>query len=489
MSTNKGNAAKETRQSSDNSDRTLAETKEDKDPFLVSFADDDPESPLSWPAWKRWSIVLIISMGATCVTCASSMVASTYTAVEPEFGISEEVATLSLSLFVWGLGISPLFLAPLSETYGRRPIYLISFALFLLFNIPVAAAHNAATWLVGRTLTGLFAAPFLSVAGGSVTDMFSGPKTGRPMAIFTASPFIGPAAGPILADAINAHQNWRVTWYFMLAWAGLQFAALVFFVPETYAPALLVKKAARLRKQTGDDRYQAPLDRQEGSIIKEVFISCARPFQLLAYEPMCALLCSWTALLLAILYVFFSAYNIVYMDVHGFTLQETGFTFFGLLLGVILGTATSPIFETLYRRSAQRLGHQPPPEIHLRKGMVGGPLLTISLFIFAVTTHAHPAISIVFSVPFGAGVVLVFSSVFTYLTDAYRPYAASALASNSATRSALAGALPLVSNQMYHRLGTIGATCLLAGLTALAVPLPFIFSRYGARIRKNSRFS
>jgi hypothetical protein len=96
------------------------------------------------------------------------------------------------------------------------------------------------------------------------------------------------------------------------------------------------------------------------------------------------------------------------------------------------------------------------------------------LYWLAFTTypHVHWIVPIIASVPFGTGVYFVFTSVFTYLVVAYRPVAASAMAANSALRSVFAAVFPLFSGAMYDRLGTVGATALLAGLTTLMAPLP-----------------
>ncbi|KAG5350458.1 hypothetical protein C0989_010956 [Termitomyces sp. Mn162] len=96
---------------------------------------------------------------------------------------------------------------------------------------------------------------------------------------------------------------------------------------------------------------------------------------------------------------------------------------------------------------------------------------------------------IIASIPFGAGIYFVFTSTFTYLVTAYRPIAASAMASNSALRSAFAAVFPIFARPMYLKLGTVGATALLAGLTTLMAPLPFIFYKIGARLRAQSRFT
>ena len=107
-------------------------------------------------------------------------------------------------------------------------------------------------------------------------------------------------------------------------------------------------------------------------------------------------------------------------------------------------------------------------------GQVGGVLIPIGLFWIAFTTYrsVHWIVPIIASVPFGMGIVYSFSSTFTYLITAYRPIAASVLASNSFVRSCFAASFPLFTSRMYDTLGTVGATALLAGLATLFAPLP-----------------
>ena len=85
--------------------------------FEVSFTDNDPLNPRTrYSSGRKWIMVSIISLTSLCVTCASSAYTQTYQqGLEPEFGASEIVVTLGLSLFVAGLGVGPMFLAPLSE--------------------------------------------------------------------------------------------------------------------------------------------------------------------------------------------------------------------------------------------------------------------------------------------------------------------------------------------------------------------------------------
>jgi len=155
---------------------------------------DDPMNPKNdaWaPMWRKWTIVILGSGSAMCVTFASALYTSAYGGMEDEFGVSRLAVTVGLSTFVCGLGLGPMFLGPLSEFYGRRPIYLCAFGMYFVWLIPCALANNLATMLVSRFLDGLAGSAFLSVAGGTVGDTFPKEKLSMPMMIYSAAPFCG----------------------------------------------------------------------------------------------------------------------------------------------------------------------------------------------------------------------------------------------------------------------------------------------------------
>jgi len=178
--------------------------------FEVSFdGDTDPLSPRNKTTLRKWGIVLIGSSCSLCVTCASALYTSTYPQLEKDFGVSRELATLGLTTFVCGLGLGPMFLSPLSEFYGRRIIFLGAFGMYFIWLIPCALAQNIQTMLIVRFLDGLAGSAFLSVAGGTVGDMFPREKLSAPMMVYTASPFVGPQVGPVIGGFINSYTNWR----------------------------------------------------------------------------------------------------------------------------------------------------------------------------------------------------------------------------------------------------------------------------------------
>ncbi|KZV61185.1 MFS general substrate transporter [Peniophora sp. CONT] len=458
------------------------------DPYQVVLeATDDP---LELSLVRRWTAVATICFAANCVTCASSAASAAETQLQSEFGVSEEVAILGISLFVAGLAFGPLVASPVSEMWGRNIVYRTSFITFFAFNFAVAFAPNIAVYLVFRFVTGWCGAAFLSVAGGSVSDLFPKDKVATPVAVYTLSPFLGPEIGPLYSGFVNQHTSWRWTFYVIIIWSFLQIIALYLFVPETYAPTILARKAARLRKITKDDRYFAEAERRSHGFAQALLVSCYKPFELMLYDRIAFLINLWNSLVLGIIYLTFQAFPIIFGDVHGFSLEIVGVCFLGIALGMILALASQPYWNRRARRYRELYG-EPPPEASLVMGQVGGVLVALGLYVMAFTTYKSVSAAgpIIGSIPFGAGAFFVFTSSFTYIVSTYRPIAASAMASNTAMRCCFAAGFPLFAGPMYDTLGTVGATALLAGLTTLMAPLPFIFHRYGAQLRERSRFA
>ena len=206
---------------------------------------------------------------------------------------------------------------------------------------------------------------------------------------------------------------------------------------------------------------------------------------------MALLLDLWSALLLGILYLTFQAFPIIFGKNHGFSEELSGLTFLGIGIGMLIGLAIQPVFNrygllssprtiklTINHRHLKQLAIEnhgnAPLEARLIPGKLGAILVPISLYWLAFTTYpkVHWIVPIIASIPFGAGVFFCFTAVFTYTVTAYRPIAASAMAANTFVRTSFAAAFPLFAGQMYDKLGTVGATALLAGLTTIAAPLP-----------------
>lgn len=158
-----------------------------------------------------------------------------------------------------------------------------SWIVFCAFTAGCAASQNAATLLICRLLSGIFASPTLTVAGGVVTDIWRTNQLGPAMGLFTMTAFLGPVIGPIiggyLVQNLAADKGWRWCFWFLLIFSGVC-ALNWLWVPETYRPALLERKR---RKIPEADRPAAKAG-TEPSL--ELFRnSITRPILLLVLNP------------------------------------------------------------------------------------------------------------------------------------------------------------------------------------------------------------
>ncbi|KAH8587667.1 major facilitator superfamily domain-containing protein [Bisporella sp. PMI_857] len=463
--------------------------------YVVTFeGDHDPMCPRNMAITEKWAIVIIVCTGTLCVTCASSIYTTTYTQMVAEFGISSLTVTIGLSIFVLGIALGPLLTSPLSEWYGRRPVYLVSWSLYIIWTITVAFANNIQTMVVARLLAGFTGGTFLSVSGGTVWDIFPRHEIQIPMVLVSSAPFIGPCLGPLIGGFISSYADWRWNYYFIIIWSAALLLLIYFFVPETYHPIRLKTKAKMLRQQTGHCYYRAAIEVAHNSKSRALAFSLLRPFQLIILEPMCLALDIYSAVLLGMLYLFFRLFPLLFEATYGLNLWQVGLTFLGIIFGMIVAASSAPLWAFVEEFLLIRHGKETDrnePEYRLIPAIPGGLLIPIGLFWFGWSLYPdiHWAMPVIGSAIFGCGTLLVFTGIFTFLVDAYPLYAASALAGNGFARGSFGAAFPLFAIQMYEALGYHWATSVLAFLAVAMLPLPWIFFKFGKAIRGKSRFA
>lgn len=393
-----------------------------------------------------------------------------------------------------GFAVGPLIWAPLSELHGRQLVHAISFGGLSVFNAGAAAAQNIQTLIILRFFAGMFgAAPFTN-AGAVVADIFRAQQRGLAMTVFAIAPFLGPVLGPIVGGFLGETQGWRWVEGLMAILAGTLWVVGIVFVPETYAPVLLRKRAARLSRVTGYV-YRSRIDVENGGISARKAFQTAllRPWALLFLEPIVLLLSIYMSIVYGTLYLLFAAYPIVYQELRGWSEGVGGLAFLGIAIGMILALLYGFVENIRYRRivTVTSSSSSPPPETRLIPAMIGGPAIPIALFWFAWTNgpSIHWIVSVIAGAPFGFGMVLIFVSIKNYLVDSYTAYAASALAGGVILRSFFAAAFPLFTQYMFRNLGVHWASSIPAFLALACTPLPFVFYVFGPKIREKSRYT
>ncbi|KAH7118786.1 major facilitator superfamily domain-containing protein [Dendryphion nanum] len=458
---------------------------------LVTWKIDDPENPKNWSKAYKWWCTMCVATTCFVVAFNSAVITADLEGVSKEFHVSEEVALLTVTVFVVGFGVGPMVFAPLSEIVGRRPIYASTLLVAVIFTIPGAVAKNIGTLLVTRCLAGIaFSAP-MTLVGGTLADMWKNEERGVPMAAFSAAPFIGPAVGPLVGGFLSDACGWRWLYWIQLILSGAVWFLITFTVPETYTPSLLAKRAKSLRKETGNDKFVTEEDLDLRPFTQRLWLFLVRPFQLLFLEPIVFFISTYMSVLYGLLYMFFVAFPIVYQEGKGYSAGITGLMFIPLMLGVLLSAACAPLVNRHYLTLVAKHNGHPPAEARLIPMMISCWFIPVGLFIFAWTSYKEvhwigPAIG---GFPVGFGFIFLYNAANNYLVDSYQHQAASALAAKTFLRSFWGAGCVLFTTQMYHRLGYQWASSLLGFLGLLCCAIPYVFYFKGAAIRKHSHFA
>lgn len=441
---------------------------------------------------RKYYVSLLISVTSVVITSISSCWSLASPHIIEHFHISHEVSVLGISLYIFGLGFGPLFLSPLSEMYGRKITFMMSLSMSIVWQVLTVWSPTIVGMFFGRFLAGFFGSSFLSVAGGVISDIFTRQEIGIPMTIYTTSPFLGPALGPVVSGALYG-VSYKWTFIALLIASGVCLVLIAFTVPETYQPVLLIGKAKRMRQETGDHGYFAPLEivRRETNITSAVLLSTRRPFGLLLKDPMMGVLCFYTGLVLAIVYMYFVAFPYIFETLYQFKVMEVACCYLGLAAGMLVVSPSSLYFQYKYEEKVRRNNGIRVPEFRFDPLFYGAFAAPIGLMIFAWTcySHVHWIGPVIGTSIFGAGVFFVFVGVFGYTVDAYRLYTASAMACNSFVRSMMSGIFPLFGLQMYKGMGINWAGFLLAMVAIVMIPIPFLFHRYGPYLRSKSPYA
>nr|ODN86187.1 polyamine transporter 1 [Cryptococcus depauperatus CBS 7841] len=464
------------------------------DPWAVQFEPGERSNPKNWGVAYRWFLTALAGLLVLNSTFASSAPSGIMGDMIKYFGFSQEVAVLTLSLFIAGYCVGPIIWGPMSESYGRRPIFIGTFVVYTGFQVGCALSKNTGSILVFRFLSGIFAAAPLTNSGALMADIWDGDNRGKAMSLFSLAPFAGPSLGPIVAGFIQVSgTNWRWVYWITTIFAGFCLAVIVILIPETYAPKILAIKAKKLRKETKEDRWYAPLERQDSSWKARFNDIVCKPFIILALEPMLQAVTLYMSFVYGVVYLLFEAYPFVFVKNHGFNTGEEGLTFLGFFVGGVLCVVLfTTVIEPRFLRHAKERAPAPPiPEKRLELCVISGVSLVIAMFWFGWTSYSsiHWISPVLAGGLIGVAALGMFVSLFNYIIDVYLWTAASALASATVFRSLFGAAFPLFAVQMYDKLGTQWASSLLGFIALVLAPIPIVLIKYGHKLRAKSRFS
>jgi len=350
--------------------------------------DQDPDNPMNWGAGRKWGTIAILAFITFITPLASSFFAPAVPLVMKDFKSDNELlAEFVVSIYILGFAFGPLIIAPLSEIYGRAPLYVSCNILFIIFSVACGLSKNMGMLVAFRFLLGCAGASPLTLGGGTIADMIPQEKRGGSMAIWAMGPLVGPVIGPVCGGYLSQAKGWRWIYWVLAMVSGAASTIAFILLKETYPPVILARKAARLRKETGNQALRSKLD--SGITPKELFKRAIfRPMKMLFLSPIVASLCWYTAVAYGLLYLLFTTYTFVFEDVYHFSTGTVGLTYIGTGVGMftglgILGTATDRVLK---KRKAAGLEMKPEHRMPLYLTVPTGLCMPAGLFLYGWTT-------------------------------------------------------------------------------------------------------
>ncbi|KAG9311374.1 major facilitator superfamily domain-containing protein [Chiua virens] len=379
--------------------------------YLLSGAHD----PHQWSKLRRWMIAFVIWHSIAPVDLALTFYSGIQQQIQNEFRSTESIVTLGVGLYNFGAIFGPLLAGPLSELYGRRPIYVISMVGFTVSSLCTALSPTIFALLASRGLAGLIGSGVFSLYGGSLSDMFNPLERAPLVALFTIMLQGAPTFGPVPASILDAFVPWRWLMGFITVWAAV-IAALLAILPET-EPTAIQRKLAK------DQGLKVGPTRDISEMWKEAILT---PITMLRHEP----IVTWTTLIMHLS----TGSCFSFLRFYGMSRQEAGMAFLAPWTGNLLGVIIYFVFlkpQLRARRNqvfSESCGKREIlPEERLPGVVLASIFTPIGMFWFALAARPDSPrlLAILSGIPVGMGMTLMQLSLLNYYIDLYPTRSAS----------------------------------------------------------------
>ncbi|KAK8088785.1 hypothetical protein PG997_003746 [Apiospora hydei] len=356
---------------------------------------DDPRNPYNWPTARKLTIALIITLGHLVGIMSVSIVAPALGRIAEDLGMSESVMQVAFSVYTLGLAFGPFIIGPLSELYGRKPVWIACNVWYVLWNSLCPVGSNQGMMILGRLLAGSASSVGISLTGPILADMYgpkdrgkmvnmqhiaalltthpfpkcaiwfpqesnTDPRVNRSLAIASLLPYLGPALGPIVGGLVSQHLRWQLLFWIMSAASAVIAVSGFLLLRETNGKILLKRisqAASSLSPQVKPKPFTKPYLR---NIVYPIQIALLRPLKLLHHRPIVTFLSLNIALNFSIYFLVLSTFAQMWID-RGQTPTESSLNYIAIAVGAVIGTQTGgPLMDWLWRLQRDKHRQQLP---------------------------------------------------------------------------------------------------------------------------------
>lgn len=224
---------------------------------LIPQPSQSPLDPLNWPKWRKYATLLTMSLFCFFANFGSAGLAPALPIMEyqilPPLPFSKLSHLIAVNVLL--IGTSNIFWVPLANTFGRRPILIVSMLLCVFSSMWCGLAKSYGSLLAARAVQGIGFGPADTIAPDVIGEIFFVHERGRALAIYTFWLASGPFVSGICGSYIAVNLGYRYIFWISTAMLGFSLLLEVFLVPET----LFDRQAHLVQEQhpsvTGDGSY------------------------------------------------------------------------------------------------------------------------------------------------------------------------------------------------------------------------------------------
>ncbi|PYI03949.1 putative MFS transporter [Aspergillus sclerotiicarbonarius CBS 121057] len=404
-------------------------------------------------------------------------------------------------------GIGMLFWMPLIVKYGRRPIYVISFIVYVGTGLWCGFARTYSVEFAGRIIMGFAAGAGECLGPLTIADIFFLHERGAVMALYTAALSMGVSGGIILNGLITINLHWRYIYYVASTLIGGLNLLVVFTFPETTFDRQHALQGETLMDDLNpvslETDYHEPSNQppsetpQKESYLRSLRLFSGihtsesllrifiRPIVLIVLPPVL-----WTSLVFAVTVGFLVAissnFATAYSEAYGFTSWQSGLCFISGLLGSFIGIAFGGhLSDWTADWFTRRNGGIRHPEMRLPSVIIGGVCAPVSLILYGVgvNNHLHWMVPTVALGLLNFAIVQATNVTMVYVIDSYRPAVGETTVSILAFKAAFGFLLSFYTNPWIDLEGYTVAFGEMACIAGVIAALAVVFIFWGKAIR------
>ncbi|KAJ5357715.1 Major facilitator superfamily domain general substrate transporter [Penicillium brevicompactum] len=432
--------------------------------------------PYNWPSWKKMMNLILVAFHACMGTFTAAAIIPAYSDIAKELGVSVQDASYLTSLQIAILGGAPLFWKPLSNRYGRRPIFLLSLICSLVCNIGCAKSTDYASLAACRALVAFFISPASAIGSAVVMETTFKKDRARYMGVWTLMITLGVPIGPFIFGFVCYRAGYHWIYWILAMINGGQFILYLFFGPETrYLGGGVDNKSARKIEYMSLRRIDpTPFSWYE-------FI---RPLTMARHPSILIPACAY-----AMVFLFGSILATVEVPQllekkFELNAEQLGLQFLGVIIGSVIGEQMGGVLSDFWMsRRSRRIDRKAEPEYRLWLSYFGFALTIIGMIVFLVCTQTSPSghwnVTPIIGTAIGAvGNQLVTTVMITYAVDCFPQEAASIGVFVTFVRQIWGFLGPFWFSAMFENVGIAPSAGIGSAMVVVVSVIPTIFLQW-----------